>query len=62
MAWGLDELPVTRITKKVEEFRKKWVLVDMGGANAFCDVPVAPPVKHDGWRSEERRVGKECRL
>ena len=51
MAWGPDELPVTRITKKVEEFRKKWLLVDMGGANAFCDVPVAPPVKHDGWSS-----------
>ena len=30
MVWGLDELPVTRITKKVEEFRKKWILMDVG--------------------------------
>ena len=51
MAWGPDELPVTRITKKVEEFRKKWVLVDVGGWNAFCDIPDAPPVKDDGWSS-----------
>ena len=51
MVWGPDELPVMRITKKVEEFRKRWVLVDMGGTNAFCDVPVAPPVKHNGWSS-----------
>ena len=51
MVWGPDELPVTRITKKVEEFRKKWVFVDVGGANAFCDIPDAPPVKHDGWSS-----------
>ena len=51
MVWGADELPVTRITKKVEEFRKKWVLVDVGGSNAFCDIPDAPPVKHDGWSS-----------
>ena len=51
MVWGPDELPVTRVTKKVEEFRKKWLLVDVGGTNAFCDVPDAPPVKHDGWSS-----------
>ena len=23
----------------------------MGGANAFCEIPDAPPVKHDGWSS-----------
>ena len=51
MAWGPDKQPVTRVTKKVEEFWKKWLLVDIGGTNAFCDVPDAPPVKHDGWSS-----------
>ena len=39
MVWGPDELPVTRIIKKVEEFRKKWVLVDVGGASSFWDIP-----------------------
>ena len=39
------------MTKKVEEFCKKWVLVDVGGSNAFYDIPDAPPVKHDGWSS-----------
>ena len=42
MAWGPDELPVTRVMKKVEEFRKKWLLVDIGGSNTFCDVPESP--------------------
>ena len=51
MVWGPDERPVTRVTKKVEEFRKKLVLVDIGGTNAFCDVPDSPPMKHDGWSS-----------
>ena len=51
MAWGPDELPITRIPKKVEEFRKKWLLVDVEGSNAFCDIPDAPQVKHDGWSS-----------
>lgn len=25
--------------------------MDVGGSNAFCDIPNAPPVKHDGWSS-----------
>ena len=39
------------MTKKVEEFRKKWLLVDIGATNAFYDVPEAPPMKHYGWSS-----------
>lgn len=51
MAWGADERPITRVTKKVEEFRQKWLLVDIGSTNASRDVPEAPPMKHDGWSS-----------
>ena len=25
--------------------------MDIGGSNAFCDVPESPPVKHDAWSS-----------
>ena len=53
MAWGTDNKPITRVTKKVEDFRHKCVLVDMGEANTFCDVPEALPMKHDSWSSRE---------
>ena len=39
------------MTKKVEEFSQKWLLVDIGATNAFYDVPEAPRMKHDGWSS-----------
>ena len=51
MVWGADKRPITRVTKKVEEFRQKWLLVDIGGSNAFYDIPESPPVKHDVWSS-----------
>ena len=51
MVWGADEKPIMRVTKKVEDFRQKWLLVDIGATNAFCDVPEAAPMKHDGWSS-----------
>ena len=59
MAWGADERPITRVTKKVEEFRQKWLLKDITATNTFYDVPEAPPMKHDGWSSEIGRAS--CR-
>src|SRR5689334_24774813 len=32
-----------------------------GGLSGESWVPAAPPTRPDLWRSEERRVGKECR-
>ena len=52
MAWGSDEKIITRVMKKVEDFHQKWLLVDIGETNSFCDVPEAPPMKHDGWSCE----------
>ena len=52
MAWGTDDKPIMRVMKKVEDFHQKWLLVDIGETNSFCDVPKAPPMKHDGSSSE----------
>ena len=42
------ENAVTKVTKKVDGFRKRWLFVDAKVTSAFLE------------RSEERRVGKEC--
>ena len=52
MSWDGDKA-VTRITKKVEEFRQKWVLIDAKEQSAYFDEPVAPPLKNTNWSSEK---------
>ena len=46
------ENAVTKVTKKVEGFRKRWIFVDAKVKSAFLDVPEAPPTKWARWASE----------
>ena len=39
MAWDANDKPVMRVTKKVEDFRLKWLLVDIRESSNFCDIP-----------------------
>ena len=48
MSWDGGKA-VTRVTKKVEDFRQKWVLVDAKERCAFFDEPEAPPLKNSNW-------------
>ena len=50
MSWDGDK-PVTRVTKKVDDFRQRWFLVDTKTQNPFFDVPEAPPLKNSNWSS-----------
>jgi hypothetical protein len=50
MSWDGDK-PVTRVTKKVDDFRQRWFLVDAKTQNSFFDVPEAPPLKNSNWSS-----------
>ena len=52
MPWGYDDKPIRRVTKKVEDFRQNWLLLDIGETSSFCNIPEAPPMKHNGWSSE----------
>ena len=51
MSWDGDK-PVTRVTKKVDDFRQRWFLVDTQTRSSFFDVPEAPPLKNSNWASE----------
>jgi hypothetical protein len=44
-------------TKKVEDFRKRWVYMDTRKANPLYEVPTVPAVKSMGWGSK-RLTGK----
>jgi len=48
MSWDGDK-PVTRVTKKVDDFRQRWLIVDAKTENSFFDVPEAPPLKNSSW-------------
>jgi Putative gypsy type transposon len=61
MSWDGDKA-VTRVTKKVEDFRQKWVLVDAKERNAFFDEPEAPPLKNSNWSSEKFQHQKIAHL
>ena len=52
MSWDGDK-PVTRVTKKVDDFRQRWLLVDTKTKSTFLDIPVAPPLKNSHWSSQE---------
>ena len=51
IAW-VGENAVTKVTKKVDDFRKRWCLVDAKVKNHLLDMPVAPPKKWERWASE----------
>ena len=51
IAW-VGENAVTKITKKVDDFRKRWFLVDAKVKNLLLDMPSAPPKKWARWASE----------
>ena len=51
IAWS-GENAITSVTKKVEDFRKWWFLVDAKVKNAFLEVPEAPPTRWARWASE----------
>ena len=46
------ENAVTKVMKKVDGFRKRWLFVDAKVKSAFLDVPEAPPTKWARWGSE----------
>jgi hypothetical protein len=50
MSWD-DDKAVTRVTKKVDDFRQRWFIVDAKTQNHFFDVPEAPPLKNSNWSS-----------
>ena len=37
------------VKKKVEDFRKRWVYMDVRQASPLFEVPTAPAVKHAHW-------------
>ena len=43
---------VTSVTKKVEDFRKRWFLMQFGSQSAFFELPEAPPTKRASWSSK----------
>ena len=51
IAW-VGENAVTKVMKKVDDFRKRWFLVDAKAKNHLLDMPVAPPKKWARWASE----------
>ena len=50
IAWS-GENAITCVTK-VEDFCKRWFLVDAKVKNAFLEVPEAPPTRWERWSSE----------
>ena len=50
IAW-VGENTVTKITKKVDDFRQKWFYVNTRSSNRFLEAPVAPPKKWKRWAS-----------
>jgi len=51
MSWD-DGKPVTCVTKKVDDFRLRWLVIDAKAQNSFYDVPEAPPQKNSHWKKE----------
>ena len=43
---------VTNVTKRVEDFRKRWFLMKFGSRSAFFELPEAPPMKWASWSSK----------
>ena len=52
IAW-VTENAVTKITKKVDDFRQKWFFVSTKSSNRLLEVPEEPPVKWARWASAE---------
>ena len=48
IAWAGDK-PVTSVTKKVDDFRKRWLFVDACKESPRFAVPDAPPAKRGSW-------------
>ena len=51
IAWAGENV-VTSVTKKVEDFRKRWFLMQFGSQSAFFELPEAPPTKRTSWSSK----------
>ena len=43
---------MTSVTKKVEDFRKRWFLMKFGSQSPFFELPEAPPTKRASWSSK----------
>ena len=52
IAWSGEDA-VTKVTKKVDDFRKRWLFVDAKRTNPLLEVPEGPPTKWARWGSEE---------
>ena len=48
----VGEDAITKVMKKVDDFRKQWFLVDAKVKNHLLEMPVAPPKKWARWASE----------
>src|SRR5664279_3687665 len=44
-----SEIIPMEVMKKVEDFRKRWVYMDLRQASPLFEVPTAPAVKHAHW-------------
>ena len=51
IAWN-GKNAITKVTKKVDDFRQRWFLVDTKVNNPLLDVPEEPPRKWARWASE----------
>ena len=52
IAWSGEDA-VTKVTKKVDGFRKRWLFVDAKRTNPLLEVPEGPPTKWARWGSAE---------
>ena len=52
IAW-CGEDAITKVTKKVEKFRERWLFVDTKGTNPLLEVPEVPPRKWARWASAD---------
>ena len=51
IAWD-DGAAISRVTKRVDDFHKRWLYVDATEVGPLLEVPSGPPSRHSGWSSQ----------